>query len=77
MASRFIEKNQVFVSIILFVVLFSIVHVSKPALIYNKNGSFREFGVGYRNKTIFPVWVFAIVLGIISYLTVRYYCLSY
>jgi hypothetical protein len=45
----------------------------KPSFLYNTDGSLRQFGVGYRNKTILPVWLLAIILGIVSYLFVRYY----
>jgi hypothetical protein len=45
----------------------------KPACFYNKNGSLRDFGVGYRNKTILPVWLLSIILGILCYLAVLYY----
>jgi len=40
---------------------------------YKDDGSIRQFGVGYRNKTILPVWLLAIILGILSYLFVLYY----
>ena len=45
----------------------------KPACFYNKDGSIREFGIGYKNKTIFPVWLLSIILGILCYLGVIYY----
>lgn len=45
----------------------------KPACFYNKDGSIREFGVGYKNKTILPIWLLSIVLGILCYLAVMYY----
>ena len=45
----------------------------KPACFYNKDGSIREFGVGYRNKTILPIWLLSLVLGILCYLAVFYY----
>ena len=44
-----------------------------PAFLYNIDGSIREFGVGYKNKTILPLWLFSIILGIISYIFVLYY----
>jgi hypothetical protein len=47
--------------------LFSIFHYFKPGFAYNELGGFRQFGVGYQNKTIFPVWVVAIILAIFSY----------
>ena len=45
----------------------------KPACFYNRDGSIREFGVGYRNKTILPIWLLSLVLGILCYLVVMYY----
>ena len=60
-------------SILFFVMLFTFIHMNKPALIYDKDGSFREFGVGYRHKTVIPIWVVSIVLAILCYLAVSYY----
>jgi hypothetical protein len=48
----------------------------KPAFLYNKDGSVREFGIGYRNKTILPIWLLSLILGIISYLIVMFYLAS-
>ena len=45
----------------------------KPAFLYNRDGSIRDFGVGYKNKTIVPLWLFSIILSIFSYLFVLYY----
>ncbi len=45
----------------------------KPAFLYNTDGSLREFGVGYRNKTILPMWLLSIVLGILIYISLMYY----
>jgi hypothetical protein len=45
----------------------------KPACFYNKDGSIREFGIGYKNKTILPIWLLSIILGIVCYLAVMYY----
>lgn len=69
----FIRNNKVSISIVIFLFFFSLIHYTKPALIYNKDGSFREFGLGYRNKTVLPIWVFSIILAILSYLAISYY----
>jgi hypothetical protein len=69
----FISENVTTAAIILFIILFWIVHVTKPAFLYKPDGSLREFGVGYRNKTILPIWLLSIILGILSYLFVLYY----
>ena len=70
---RFIQENITLVSILLFLVVFGIIQCLKPGFLYNRDGSIREFGVGYRNKTILPVWLLSILLGIICYLFVMYY----
>lgn len=73
MYRNFIRDNVTLVSIILFITIFSMIQLSKPAFLYNTDGSIREFGVGYKNKTILPIWLLSIVLGIICYLIVMYY----
>ena len=73
MYRNFIRDNITLVSIILFITIFSMIQLSKPAFLYNTNGSIREFGVGYKNKTILPIWLLSIVLGIVCYLIVMYY----
>lgn len=72
-----IKNNKVSIAIVIFLILFSIVHYLKPGLLYTKEGGFRNFGLGYRNKTIIPIWLVAIILGILSYLVVSYYLLFY
>ena len=47
--------------------------VTKPNVIFDKNGKLREFGIGYKNKTIIPLWLAVIILAIVSYLTVLCY----
>ena len=69
---QFINNNITLSAIIIFIVIFAIVQYAKPAFLYNENGTIREFGIGYRNKTIVPVWLFSILLGILSYLFVIY-----
>jgi len=68
MLRNFIRNNVTFVAIVVFVVIFAFVQMLKPAFLYNSDGSVREFGVGYKNKTIMPIWLFSIFLGILSYL---------
>lgn len=47
--------------------------LSKPNLIYNKNGTLRNFGIGYTTKSILPVWLLSIIIAIMSYFVVIYY----
>lgn len=69
-----IMKNKTSIAIVLFLVLFGIFHYFKPGFAYGKDGEFRPFGVGYRNKTVVPVWGVVIVLAILCYLAVLQFC---
>jgi len=73
MLRQFIRSNVTLVSILIFITLFSIVQLYKPLFLYNQDGSIRSFGIGYKNKTIVPIWLFSIILGIFCYLFVLYY----
>ena len=73
MNRNYIRENATIFSIVLFLVMFGAIQIMKPDFLYNKDGSIREFGVGYRNKTILPIWLLSLILGILSYLFVMYY----
>jgi hypothetical protein len=73
MLRTFTRNNTTLVSIVIFLVIFGFVQIIKPSFLYNNDGSLREFGVGYKNKTILPLWLFSIVLGILTYVLVLYY----
>lgn len=68
----FIRNNLAGSAIVLYVIIFMLIQYANPAFIYNDDGSLREFGVGYSSKTVFPIWLVAIILGILSYLFVYY-----
>jgi hypothetical protein len=71
---NFISSNIVLVSILLYIFFFILIFIYKPHFFYNHDGSLKQFGIGYKNKTILPIWLFFIILGILSYLIVIYYC---
>lgn len=73
MYKTYVRENITLISIVLFIIIFGGIQMMKPACFYNKDGSIREFGVGYRNKTILPIWLLSLVLGILCYLAVLYY----
>ena len=73
---QIVRRNIPSVAVLLFVSLFTIIQLLKPAFLYNSDGSVRQFGVGYKNKTILPLWLFTVILGVLSYLAVLFY-LSY
>jgi hypothetical protein len=67
------KENITLISIVLFVVIFAIIQFLKPAFLFKSDGSLRLFGIGYKNKTILPIWLFSIILGILCYIAVLYY----
>ena len=73
MLRKFTKNNITLVSIVIFLLVFGIVQMIKPGFLYNKDSSLRQFGIGYKNKTILPLWLFSIILGILIYLFVLYY----
>jgi hypothetical protein len=77
MNNYFIRENITLVSVIIFITIFVLVQMSKPRFLFNTDGTPREFGIGYKNKTIFPIWLFSIVLGILSYFSVMCYAKYY
>jgi hypothetical protein len=72
MVAVFIKKYQTLMSILLFLIVYYIIQYDKPLFIYNVDGTLRQFGVGYKKKTILPIWLLAILLAIISYMIVKY-----
>jgi hypothetical protein len=73
MNRNYIRENITLFAVALFIFIFGVIQFMKPSCFYNKDGSIREFGIGYRNKTIIPIWLLSIILGILSYLAVVYY----
>ena len=68
----FIRRNILSISILLFLLLFVYFVNSKPAFLYNTDGSLKQFGLGYMHKSVIPMWVLVIALGIVSYMSVLY-----
>lgn len=54
-------------AILIFLILFSLYHYLKPGISYDLNGAFRPFGIGFKHKTVIPIWVVAIIAAILSY----------
>lgn len=67
MLVTFVRKNVISVSILFFFLGFLLLSQLKPNLVYNEDGTFKDFGLGYKNKTIFPMWLVVILLALASY----------
>ena len=73
MNRNYIRRHITSISIIIFAAIYGVIVLSKPGFMYNKDGSLRQFGVGFQKKTILPAWLIAIILAIFSYFSVLYY----
>ena len=69
----YIKKNITLFSLILFFIFYICIYIIRPKFLFNNDGSIRVFGVGYKNKTILPLWLLSIIIGIFSYLLVLYF----
>ena len=68
------DINAKYLSIILFLIFYSIIVFIKPNFIYNnKDDTLRQFGVGYKNTTVLSLWLVSIFLAIFSYYIVIYW----
>jgi hypothetical protein len=67
MLKRTISQHPLLAAILLFVSIFAVIQALQPGFLYQPDGSIRQFGVGYKKKTILPIWLLSIVLGILSY----------
>jgi hypothetical protein len=64
---------------IVYLVGMAVILITKPSFMFNSDGNWKEFGVG-RNPathTILPVWLFAVLWALMSYLLVSLLFLAY
>ena len=73
MFNQYISRDALsIIAVFIFLILFGIINAFRPTIIYNKDLSFRRFGIGYKNKTVIPIWLMSIVLAILVYVAVTY-----
>ena len=66
MFNQYISREALsIIAVFMFLILFGIINAFRPSIIYNKDLSFRRFGIGYKNKTVVPIWLFSIILAIL------------
>jgi hypothetical protein len=73
MFNQYVSREALsIIAIFIFIILFGIINAFRPSIIYNKDLSFRQFGIGYKNKTVVPIWLMSIILAILVYVGVIY-----
>ncbi len=70
---NFIKKHIISFSILIFIFVYLIINHLQPSFLYTKDGNLRPFGLGYKNKTVLPLWLISIVIAILSYVMVLYW----
>ena len=55
MAKKEIIENPAFYAIFLFVGFYFLIIHGFPGLLFEEDGSIRQFGIGFKKKTIFPI----------------------
>lgn len=63
----FIKNNITMFAMLLFFIFYILIILIKPGFIFNRDGSLRDFGIGYKKKTVVPLWLMAILLALVSY----------
>ena len=51
LTKKFVRVHKVNIAIVIFLIAFSIIHMIKPDIIYNKEGGFRPFGVAINTNS--------------------------
>ena len=54
-------------SMIVYLLGIAVVLYIRPAIMFNKDGSWKEFGVGSDEVTVLPFWLFCIVWAVTTY----------
>lgn len=73
LTKKFVRIHKINFAILIFLIVFTLIHIYKPLLMYNEEGGFRPFGIGYKHKTVIPIWIVSIIVAMFSYLAVLYY----
>lgn len=63
-------KYKIIMSMFVFMILYGVLTIVKPIIIFDEDGSIREFGINSSKKTIIPLWMVTILLSIFSYMIV-------
>lgn len=59
-------NSRIVYAIFFYILLVVLIVLSKPSIMFEKNGEIKQFGIG-EDKTMFSLGVFTVILAIISY----------
>ena len=58
-------------SLVLYLIGIAAILYTRPRLMFNHDGSWKEFGMGDDTTTRFPIWMFCILWAVVSYAICR------
>ena len=67
---EFLRENKLLATFILFLLMFCCLMIAKPSFAFDRHGCIKDFGLGYTNKTVLPIWILVIIFSIISYFVI-------
>ena len=67
MVLELLKKHPIQASIIIYVFIISAIVLAKPRLFFHPDGRLKEFGTAQYGRTIFPLWLFCIILAVVIY----------
>ena len=70
---NFVGRNIVAFAIIVFILAYLVIITYQPSFLYKEDGSLRSFGIGYKHKTVVPMWLVIIAMAIFSYMIIHYF----
>lgn len=70
MMREFMRDNKILATSAIFMAMFLIIMVTRPAFAFNRDGSIKDFGLGYTNRTVLPIWILVIIFAVLSYFIV-------
>lgn len=59
-------NSRIVYAVLFYVLLIMLIILAKPSMMFEADGSIKQFGVG-EDKTMFSVGVFSVILAVVSY----------
>ncbi len=73
MLGYYFQHYKIQSAIVIFLVLYVCIIMTEPRFCFDEDGNLLQFGLNYKNKTIIPIWLLVILIGILSYFIIYYY----
>jgi|AACY02.7.fsa_nt_gi hypothetical protein len=62
-----IHTSPIKSSIIIYLIIVIVILIIKPRTLFDNDGNSKQFGVGFNNKTMVPIWLVFLLIAVFSY----------